>query len=36
MLKLRTMPLGLYQTNCYIVNKEGSDQCVIIDITRRS
>ena len=31
MLKLRTRPLGLYQTNCYIVNKEGSDQCVIID-----
>jgi glyoxylase-like metal-dependent hydrolase (beta-lactamase superfamily II) len=31
MLKIHTLPLGLYQTNCYIVHKEGSSQCVVID-----
>lgn len=31
MLKIRTMPLGLYQTNCYIVNNVTSSKCVVID-----
>ena len=31
MLKIHTMPLGLYQTNCYIVHHEGSKQCIVID-----
>ena len=31
MLNIHTMPLGLYQTNTYIVSKEGSDKCIIID-----
>lgn len=25
------LPLGAYQTNCYLVWKEGSDRCVVID-----
>ena len=31
MLNIHTMTLGLYQTNCYIVHKEGSGSCIIID-----
>ena len=31
MLNIHTMPLGLYQTNTYIVSKEGSKNCIIID-----
>ena len=31
MLNIHTMPLGLYQTNTYIVSKEGSDKCIVID-----
>ena len=31
MLNIHTMTLGLYQTNCYIVHKEGSGNCIIID-----
>ena len=31
MLKIHTLPLGLYQTNCYIVHNEGSSQCIVID-----
>ena len=31
MLKIHTLPLGLYQTNCYIVHNEGSNRCIVID-----
>ncbi len=31
MLKIHTLPLGLYQTNCYIVSNEGSNRCIVID-----
>ena len=31
MINIRTMPLGLYQTNCYIVHSTTSTNCVIID-----
>ena len=31
MLKIHTLPLGLYQTNCYIVHKEGDHRCIVID-----
>ena len=31
MLNIHTMTLGLYQTNTYIVNKEGSNKCILID-----
>ena len=31
MLKIHTLPLGLYQTNCYIVHNEGSRRCIVID-----
>ena len=31
MLNIQTMPLGAYQTNCYILWGEGSDSCVVID-----
>ena len=31
MLKIHTLPLGLYQTNCYIVHQEGNSQCIVID-----
>ena len=31
MLNIITMPLGDYQTNCYIVSEKGSDHCVVID-----
>ncbi len=31
MLNIHTLTLGLYQTNCYIVHKEGSKQCIVID-----
>ena len=31
MLNFQTMPLGDYQTNCYILWGEGSDACVVID-----
>ncbi len=31
MLKIHTLPLGLYQTNCYIVHNEGSKCCIVID-----
>ena len=31
MLNIHTMPLGLYQTNTYIVNREGSNKCIVID-----
>ena len=31
MIQIHTLTLGLYQTNCYIVHKEGSKSCVVID-----
>ncbi len=31
MLKVDTLTLGLYSTNCYIVYQEGSSHCCIID-----
>lgn len=31
MLNIHTLTLGLYQTNCYIVHKEGSRECIVID-----
>ena len=31
MLTMKTMPLGAYQTNCYMVWGESSDTCVVID-----
>ena len=31
MLNIHTLPLGLFQTNCYVVYPEGADHCVVID-----
>ena len=31
MLKIHTLTLGLFQTNCYIVHPEERDRCVVID-----
>lgn len=31
MLHIDAMALGMYQTNCYIVSREGSNRCIIID-----
>ena len=31
MLCMETLPLGAYQTNCYLVWEEGSDSCAVID-----
>ena len=31
MLNIRTLPLGAYQTNCYLVWDESADTCVVID-----
>ena len=31
MLKIHTLTLGLYQTNCYIVHNESSKRCLVID-----
>lgn len=31
MLNMKTLPLGAYQTNCYLVWEETSDTCVVID-----
>ena len=31
MLKVYTLPLGSYQTNCYIIHEENSKSCCIID-----
>ena len=31
MLKYHTLPLGSYQTNCYILHDETSKSCVVID-----
>ena len=31
MLKIHTLPLGAYQTNCYILHAENAKSCVIID-----
>lgn len=31
MIQVHTMPLGSYQTNCYLAWEEGSDTCLVID-----
>ena len=31
MLKIHTLPLGLYQTNTYIIHEENSKSCCVID-----
>ena len=31
MPNIHTLTLGLYQTNCYIVHKEGCNRCIVID-----
>ena len=31
MLQIKTLPLGAYQTNCYLVWGDGQDGCVVID-----
>ena len=31
MLKIRTLALGNYQTNCYILQEENANTCIIID-----
>ena len=31
MVKIKTMPLGDYQVNCYMVWQDGADTCAIID-----
>ena len=31
MLKTYTLPLGAYQTNCYIIHEENSKTCCVID-----
>ena len=31
MLNIYTLPLGDYQTNCYIVSQENNDSCLVID-----
>ena len=31
MLKIHVLPLGDYQTNCYIVHEENSTDCLVID-----
>ena len=31
MLQVHTLTLGLYQTNCYLVHKEDSKDCIVID-----
>ena len=31
MIQVHTLPLGSYQTNCYLVWEEGSETCLVID-----
>ena len=31
MMHIHTLPLGVYQTNCYLVWGDGADSCVVID-----
>ena len=31
MLKVHTLTVGLYQTNCYIVHQDGNSSCCVID-----
>jgi glyoxylase-like metal-dependent hydrolase (beta-lactamase superfamily II) len=31
MTQVYTLPLGAYQTNCYVVHREGQTQCILID-----
>ncbi len=30
-MTIHTLPLGAYQTNCYIVHADGSKRCIVID-----
>ena len=30
-MKIEVLPLGAYQTNCYLVYREDSDRCLVID-----
>ena len=30
-MEIKTLSLGAYETNCYIIWGEGSDQCIVID-----
>ena len=30
-MKMTTMALGAYQTNCYLAWSEESDECIIVD-----
>ncbi len=30
-MQIHTLPLGSYQTNCYILHKEGDSRCLVID-----
>ena len=31
MLKIHTIPVGMLQTNCYLVCREGASSCLVID-----
>ena len=31
MLKITTLPMGSYQTNCYIIHEAGCNRCAVID-----
>lgn len=31
MLKIHTIPVGMLQTNCYVVCKQGASECLVID-----
>ena len=31
MIHVETLPLGPLETNCYLVHREGSNQCLAID-----
>ena len=31
MVKIHTLPLGAYQTNCYIVHEANASSCAVID-----
>lgn len=30
-MRIETLPLGSYQTNCYLISAEGSETCAVID-----
>ena len=31
MVRVYTLPLGAYQTNCYVVHQESESRCIVID-----